>query len=146
MLCGKEWTVHMGACFSGGSLEAPAAAFCLERTPAFGLQLRRCMGQGMHSFCLVRLARTIVLCQVRDDGLGVALGPQGARLQEWLLEVHAAGVDIQAGCHVVESVDDQVQGRPESVIKDTLCFCGDPVLQGFGLEGRVESCCCCASN
>ena len=25
MLCGKECTVHMGACFSGGSLDAPAA-------------------------------------------------------------------------------------------------------------------------
>lgn len=24
MLCGKECTVHMGACFSGGSLDAPA--------------------------------------------------------------------------------------------------------------------------
>lgn len=41
--------------------------------------------------------------------LGVTLCAQRPALQQWLAEVHTPGVDVQAGVHVVQSVDHQVQ-------------------------------------
>ena len=90
--------------------------------------------------------RTIVFGEVRDDGLGVALGPEGAGLQQGLFEVDAAGVDVQAGGDVVERVHHQVQRGPEGIVEHGLRLHRHPILQRPRLEARVQGCCSCAAH
>ena len=81
---------------------------------------------------------TIVLCEAGDDHLRVALGPQGAALQQGLAKVDAAGVHVQARIHVVQCIHDDVQIGPEGVVKDVLSVRGDPILQRAHLQRRVD--------
>lgn len=55
--------------------------------------------------------RTVVLCQARHNHLRVALGAQGAALQQRLAEIHAARVDVQPAHVWVEGGPGQIAGR-----------------------------------
>lgn len=61
--------------------------------------------------------------------LRVALGAERARLEERLLEVDAARVDVETRVHVVQRVDHQVQALPERVWEVGLRLGGHAVLQ-----------------
>lgn len=51
---------------------------------------------------------TVILSKVWNHSLCIAFGPQGAGLQQWLLEVDAARVHVEAGSHVVKGVDHKI--------------------------------------
>ena len=71
MLWGNECRVHMGACFSGGSRDAPVSI------QVFKIHLvganNECRGRAEDS-----QLHTVVFRQVRNDHLCVALGAQCA--------------------------------------------------------------------
>lgn len=81
---------------------------------------------------------TIVFGHAGDDHLGVALGPEGAALQQGLAEVHAARVHVQTSVHVVQGVHHDVQVRPEGIVKDVLGVRRHAILQRAHLERRID--------
>mmetsp|Transcript_37796 Transcript_37796/g.64788 ORF Transcript_37796/g.64788 Transcript_37796/m.64788 type:complete len:479 (+) Transcript_37796:941-2377(+) len=83
-------------------------------------------------------ARAVALGETRHHHLHVALGAEGAGLEQRLLVVHAALVDVQPRLDVVESVDHEVQPLPEGRVEDVFGRGRDAVLQRDRLEGGVH--------
>ena len=113
MLWGKECRVHMGACFSGGSRDAPAAAAAAAAAAAEEVRVHReaiaaCSSkippprlpatrpaQPLPNPFPTRPTPTVVFGEARHHHLRVALGAQRAALQQRLAKVHAARVHVQ---------------------------------------------------
>lgn len=82
----------------------------------------------------------IVVAQgvVRDDDLGMALGPQGAAFEEGLLVPDALVVDELAGLHIVHCIYYQIGVLPELVVKNRLCVWTDFQLERLELASLVQ--------
>mmetsp|Transcript_25934 Transcript_25934/g.80129 ORF Transcript_25934/g.80129 Transcript_25934/m.80129 type:complete len:1073 (-) Transcript_25934:17-3235(-) len=83
-------------------------------------------------------AVAVVLREVRNDALRVALGAERARLEQRALEVDAALVDVLAGDHVVQRVHDDALALPEGLVEDVLRLAGDLLLQRLDAECLVD--------
>mmetsp|Transcript_3626 Transcript_3626/g.14809 ORF Transcript_3626/g.14809 Transcript_3626/m.14809 type:complete len:630 (+) Transcript_3626:2928-4817(+) len=97
--------------------------------------------QGTHGRRLLgRVAGgAVVLRKVGHHHLRVALGAEGARLEQGLAKVHTPAVHVEARVDVVERVHHHVQSLPEIVVEHFLGVGGDTVLQRIHIERTVDS-------
>ena len=76
---------------------------------------------------------------MRHHHLGVALGTQGAGLEQGLAKVNAPAVHVEARVDVVQRVHHHVEPLPELVVEHVLGVGGDAVLERVHVERAVDS-------
>mmetsp|Transcript_16457 Transcript_16457/g.49923 ORF Transcript_16457/g.49923 Transcript_16457/m.49923 type:complete len:793 (-) Transcript_16457:952-3330(-) len=101
--------------------------------------VRKVLERADRDALLGRVARrAVALGELRDDDLHVPLRAERAALEERLLVVDAALVDVQPRLHVVERVAHAGEAAPEGVVEDALCLGAHPIQPRLHLGRRVH--------